>query len=114
VRGELSPTSKLTDADIIKIVERLNAGETTVRISKDYEVDRATISSIKNGGSWTHITSGLIEGFIGYSGLKKSQIEDMRKRYLNGETVAKIFCDYSLPRQVIYRIVKNKTFKNMN
>ncbi len=50
--GENAPNSKLTLQDVIEIRKRLEAGVTCVRIAKDFNVGRSTISAIKLGQNW--------------------------------------------------------------
>ena len=53
--GEKSAVSKLTNAAVKEIRQRLSAGHTCYRIAQDFAVSRSCISSVKNGYSWTHI-----------------------------------------------------------
>lgn len=55
LKGSKSKTAKLIEADIPKIRERLNAGDSQKEIAKDYGVNNRTISAIKIGKIWAHI-----------------------------------------------------------
>lgn len=50
------PTARLSEADVLTAYRRAWTGERDSVIAADYGVDRSTISNIKNGWSWTHIT----------------------------------------------------------
>lgn len=54
--GEESASSKLTEDQVRAIMARLEKGETTISIAKDFPVKRKAIGSIKNGNAWSHIT----------------------------------------------------------
>jgi len=50
--GEQSPKAKLSLADVVIILARLEAGENGTSVAADYPVDRSAISKIKRGISW--------------------------------------------------------------
>lgn len=52
--------SKLKSVDVLKIIPRIIAGESYISIAKDFGVSISTISSIKTGNSWTHLSGGPI------------------------------------------------------
>lgn len=51
-KGERHGRSKLTEAKVMEIKERLNAGDTLQKIAGDYGVSHQTISLIKKGSIW--------------------------------------------------------------
>lgn len=55
VRGERCCLSVLGEEDIHEIRERSDSGESTTELSLDFGVSPATISSIRNRKSWTHV-----------------------------------------------------------
>lgn len=54
--GDKAPNSKLNTDDVIEIKKRLEIGVTCARLSRDFNVARATIQSIKSNKSWSHLT----------------------------------------------------------
>jgi len=55
-KGEDQPTSKLTNAEVVKIREYLNEGKLTQRqLGKLFNVAHCTIGIIKRGEGWKHI-----------------------------------------------------------
>lgn len=58
-RGELSATSKLTNKDVLEIIQRFINGDTNPNIAKDYNVTIHTIDAIRKRKTWVHLTSGL-------------------------------------------------------
>ncbi len=61
LRGEYNKTSKLKNNDIIKIMELIQKGFSDSEIAENYPVKKSSISSIRNGKSWTHITNRVQE-----------------------------------------------------
>lgn len=47
---------KLTEEQVLDIYERANAGEHQGDIAAEYDVSRGTVSEIKHGKRWTHVT----------------------------------------------------------
>ena len=56
LRGEDAPTAKLTEADVLEILRRHQAGEAQTHIARDFPVNQSCISKIVRGKSWTHVT----------------------------------------------------------
>lgn len=54
-KGESSKQSKLTDIDVHRIREMYINGHSQRSIAKQFDVSKATISSLLNGRSWVHV-----------------------------------------------------------
>jgi hypothetical protein len=63
-RGEAVGTAKLTEADVITILERSRHGDTRAAIARDLNVTIGAISRIVLGKNWKHLTAN--------NGIKKS------------------------------------------
>lgn len=64
-RGERSPTSKLTEKDVVSIRTEYASGATLQQLSDKYGVHATTVASVVHGRSWRHIgthTSGETSG----------------------------------------------------
>lgn len=59
-RGERIHGAKLTEDDVVEIVQRHEAGEPQTSIARDFPVNQSQVSKILRGKSWTHVTG--IEG----------------------------------------------------
>ncbi len=55
-RGSDKPGAKLTEANVLEILRRHEAGEPQIDIAKDYPVNQSTISKIVRGTRWSHVT----------------------------------------------------------
>lgn len=56
IKGENHPRSKLTNEEVLKIFEIANAGVPTSEIAQIFNVAPCTISNIKAGRRWAHLT----------------------------------------------------------
>jgi len=50
--GEAAPNAKLNLEQVLQIKKLLGLGVTCVRIAKDYNVSKSTVSAIKRGQNW--------------------------------------------------------------
>lgn len=59
-RGERVNTAKLTEADVLAIMQRLRAGEHVGAIADDLGLVRQSISRIKSGQTWSHLPRAFV------------------------------------------------------
>lgn len=55
-RGELNPSVKLREQDVLEIVRRKRDGESHAKIAKAIGISRPTVVGICNGYLWSHLT----------------------------------------------------------
>lgn len=55
-KGESHNLSKLKNADVLEIANLLKEGYKPVTVAKMFMVDRTTVSNIKHGKTWSHLT----------------------------------------------------------
>lgn len=55
VRGDASKAAKLSEADVVRIRQRLANGASAIHLAREYSVNRETIRCIKNRTSWAHV-----------------------------------------------------------
>lgn len=48
--------AKLNEADVRAINDRLNAGDRATAIARDFVISQQSVSAIKNGKAWGHVT----------------------------------------------------------
>jgi hypothetical protein len=56
VRGSSQWKSRLTESQVIQIISLLESGEPCSEIAKVFQVKRVTVSAIKHGRTWGHLT----------------------------------------------------------
>ena len=54
-KGERSPTAKLTDDVVVRIRERVAAGEPRASVASEYRIDTSTATRIVTGKAWPHL-----------------------------------------------------------
>lgn len=59
LKGEKCPTSKLTEKQVHKIIERLKNNDFNIDIANDYSVSIGTINDIRNHKTWTSLTNNI-------------------------------------------------------
>ena len=88
-RGEASGVSKLTELQVLAIIERLKNNDFTTDIAKDYCVAIETISSIRNHNTWTHLTKGITFDDISYHRKERTRKTKPVVQYSeNGDCIA--------------------------
>lgn len=95
--GEDTNYHILSENDVRQIIECFNTGESSISIAKRYNVNRKTITNIRKGKTWTHLTNGL--------NLKQSDYYNIHNMVSNN---AKIIDMYTLNGDFI------KTFPSIN
>lgn len=60
LKGELCGASKLTENQVLDIIERLKCNEFNSDIAKDYCVSSRTIDDIRSHRTWTYLTENII------------------------------------------------------
>ena len=55
-KGEKNPNAVLTNEEVLNIYRRAWAGESHQSIANNYNIARTTVTRIKNGKLWSHIT----------------------------------------------------------
>ena len=59
-KGELCAASKLTEKQVLKIIERLKKNDFNLDIANDYKVSPGTIDDIRNHKTWKSLTENII------------------------------------------------------
>jgi hypothetical protein len=55
-QGVDHPYATLTEAEVLDIYQRAWSGESQIQIAREYGVSKYTVSDIKHGKSWQHLT----------------------------------------------------------
>lgn len=58
--GELCPASKLTEKQVLEIIERLKKNDYNLDIANDYNVSTETINDIRNHKTWKNLTKNIV------------------------------------------------------
>jgi hypothetical protein len=123
-KGENVATSKLTDADVIRIRKLRVSGASLGELAKEYAMDKSTISDILNGIRWKHVfdlpgcpTLGELLA-VPVNTRSSAKItpdiaKDIKRRLAKGETGRSIAKLYGLHFASISDIRTGKTWRDV-
>lgn len=110
--GEDSVVSKLTEADVLMIIECMKDGMSVVQTAKAFDVSAAAISHIWNGRTWKHIARPL-QSTKNYKGkLKASDIPEIRRLFSENVSDTEIAKKYGIARASVWNIRSGKNWTN--
>ena len=89
-KGVNSSQAKLTNSDVLEIVQLINSGMRNTDIANIYGVTRSNISYIRSGKSWSHLTEGLLKGVKRKEQVSQSTINWVSDQLSRGRTDADI------------------------
>ena len=58
-RGENNKNAKLTEKDVLEIIDRLKQNEGDAQIARDYNIDSTSVNHIRIHKTWKHLTKGI-------------------------------------------------------
>lgn len=102
-RGETHPMSELTEAQVIDIRKRLEAGERHVDIAPDYGVHRSLISHIAHGRIWDHLGGPIATKKR--CKLSTEQATEIIRRHRNGERQADLVREFRVSPATVCQLV---------
>ena len=111
-RGEDSVVAKLTEADVLRIVDCMIAKMSVVETAKMFGMSAAAISHIWNGKTWKHVKRPL-QVTKNYKGkLSATDIPLIRGMFEEGLTDTQIAAKYGLASASIGNIRRGKNWSN--
>ncbi|MDT0160433.1 NUMOD3 domain-containing DNA-binding protein [Bacillus sp. AG4(2022)] len=116
-KGEKCHFAKLIEDEVLIIKERLETGEATSEIAKDFNVTKQAISAIKEGRTWTHVTSGKVISKVpprmGGSKLNSLEVIKIIELLKEGKTCQSIANIYGVRQETVNAIKLNRTWKQI-
>ena len=121
-KGENSPTSKLTEKNVIRILKLRSKGLTCEKIARKFDIDQTTISDIIRRKTWKFVDRKYLKknescGFgekYGGSKLSDKDVTKIRKIYKEGKIFQKELAKrYGVNVPTISKIVTNRTWKHL-
>jgi len=101
-KGEESPSSKLTDKDVLDI---FNATDSYRSIAKKFGVSEGTVSGIKTGRNWSHLTRKKYNN-LGKDWKRKIVIEDEKDLAYGKYTAKEFMSKFGVSNSTVCRIRK--------
>jgi len=116
--GEAHPSSKLSEAEVQAIRERVCAGELQMSLAAEFKVSPSTICKIANGRSWSHLgapppipkTRGSARPT---SRLTEADIEPICKAIMKGIKIRALARRYGVCPSTITKIWKGETWTHV-
>lgn len=109
-KGELGSKCKLTEFQVRTIYQRMENGESTLELAKEYGVKYNAIKAIFDGTNWSHL--GLTPQFkgkakgekAGNASLKDAQVVEIKILLANGGKVPNIARQFNISKSCIQHI----------
>jgi HNH endonuclease len=58
--GEINPTAKITEADVIEIRQLVLMGKSQRAVAVEFNISQTNVSSIVRGKTWGHVTASIV------------------------------------------------------
>lgn len=119
-KGEDATYCKLTNNDVLAIMEKIKLGESIIEIAKEYGVSFQNVSMIKTGKTWSHLTGGAIEvngrqcikGAGNPSSVSRDKAMQALKMLNNGDSVKDVVCATGLGKTTVTHIKMGRHWIN--
>jgi len=127
-RGESHGLSKINDKNVLEMLNGIltNKFKSISEIRNYFSVSQYVIGKILNGQTRQHLTDNfdldLLKSKLEYSQLgvngsrskfTNDQILNIRKTYIDGETITNLAKKYNVDHKTIYSIIRNKSYINV-
>ncbi len=115
-RGEKSPFSKLTDQDVIKIINMYNELVPINIIAHEYNVKNNTITSILQRRTWKELTSNLFirEYHQSHTRITEEIAINILRDYYTGMICEDIIDKYNIGYSCLDKLIRGKTWKRID
>lgn len=120
-RGATHPKAKLTEGDVLAILDAAKSGASGADLARQYGVQRTTIYSILKGKIWRH----LLRDPVAYepkwaagsrssnAKMDEAKVVDIRRRVANGESMAAVARDVGMSYPGLCSIIYRKTWNHV-
>lgn len=105
----------LNEDDVAIIYKRLQAGEKSKDLAKEFGVERTAISKIKRKELWKHVTDSLDDIYIKPKSQKMDEIvvHEICKRLVDNILPTPIAKELNVPVDLVYDIKRRRGFKQI-
>jgi len=114
VRGEAVNTARFTEAEVVRIMDRLLAGERVTALASEMGVNRESIGRIKRGQTWGHIEHPLRPRRVMPAERRAvflAEADQIRGRHAAGETIRDLATETGRSYAAIYKIVRGLSWQ---
>lgn len=112
-RGERGGHAKLTEADVLGIRRRYQAGERERTLAREFGVDAVTVNNLLSGSTWAFLTGGrdIRRHLPGLAKLNHAIAETIRRRVAEGRTQKSVASEYGLDPSTVSDIVNRISWR---
>lgn len=105
----------LNDEQVAEIYKRLQAGEKSIDLAKEFGVERTTIGNIKRKKLWKHVTDTLDDIFIKPKSDKMDEetVHKICKMLVDDILPTPIAKELNVPVDLVYDLKRRKGFKHI-
>lgn len=112
-KGDDSPVAVLSNTKVEDICSKLEEGYTVKELAEEYGVGRTTISDIKNGKIWTHISEKYNIKRQPKSNLAEEDVIQIWYKIQDGEPLKKIANEFNVSTGVVHRIMTKERWSRV-
>lgn len=123
-RGEGHSMSKLTDEQVVDLVEKYNSGFRVTDLSRDFGVSRRSVYLAVRGKTWTHVRRPggcRKEGFVvdragsknGHAKVTEEDVKLIRRQKMEGASMRELTERFGLKKSAIGLILQGKTWAHV-
>lgn len=109
--GQMHPNSKLTEAQVLKILSLIAAGLPQVMIAQMYHVNQMLISRIKHGERWAHLQPDRPKWRKERVFVTQEQAAEILRHVNAGESQYSIASQFGVSQAHVSRLVNGKVSK---
>ena len=113
--GEENGRALLNDTQVVEIYKRLQSGEKSISLAKEFGVEQTTIGNIKRKRLWKHITDSLDDIFIKPKAEKMDDdiVHKICKMLADETLPTPIAKELNVPVDLVYDLKRRKGFKHI-
>lgn len=116
-RGERGGGAKLSEADVLDIIQRIASKERQRDIAKTFGVSPTAIADIARGDSWAHVDVPRVSGKVGERNGRAKVCEDdvknIRALYESGVSQIKLADMFGITQVAVSKIIRRVTWANV-
>jgi hypothetical protein len=109
--GEDSAAAKLTEAEVLQIIDCMRSGMTVSQTAKDFKISAAAVSNIWHGNTWKHLKREL-PSTKNYQGKLKAEDIPVIRSMFDSHTNLQIAKKFGVHPASIYNIRSGKNWSN--
>lgn len=109
--GEFAGNAKLKEKEVIEIIDLINSNKDDKFIANKYNVSREIISKIRHGKNWKHLNYLIKIKTSNKNNYNNKEIVDEVRELSKTKTAKEISILLNKNYQVIYNIIKEKTYE---